>query len=441
MKIDRISIRNILGIESLEFDAGQFNAILGPNGAGKSSVLEAIKATLQGGQDATLLRAGADKGEVVLLLDNGGSISARVNPSGITRAIKSADGKAAARPVDALRQLVDLTSVNPVVFLAASPKDRARVLLDTMPIEADTAKLAEMSGMEVDAPAGQHALATIETVRKQVYDHRTGTNRAVKEKDNTINQLRAAMPPALAGVEGDESSITAQVQQAEQAKQAELERIANKLDTVRTNHAATCGQLKERAQAEIDAIRERLAADLQSHAADLAKIESAATAQRERTVAKHTAAVGPMNAALAAIRLNRESAGRRAGALATIKQMETELADLQADAERQTAALDAIDAYRTSLLSSLPIPGLEVRDGEIYRDNVPFDRLNTAQRVSIAVEVAKLRAGRLGVCCVDGLELMDPKTWEAFRAAARESDLQLFVTRVGESDALAIETD
>lgn len=440
MKISQIKISNILGIEHLEFEAGQFNAIVGQNGAGKSSVLEAIKAALQGGNDATLIRAGAERGEVVLVLDNGGTISARVNPSGTTRAVKGADGKASARPVDALRQLVDLTSVNPVTFLAAKPADRARVLLESMPIEADAERLEKISGITVEARAGEHALMTIETVRRQVYDHRTGTNRAVREKDNTINQLRAAMPPAPDGVEGDEESIAKQVRAADEAKQGELARIEHKLGRIRIKSEHTKAALRAEAQAKIDAINAQLALDNEAETQKLAEIERAAATQRERTIAQHAAETAPLNAALTAIRQNRDAAGRRAATQATIKQLEVELANLQADTERQSAALEAIDAYRSSLLSDLPIPGLEVRDGEIFRDGVPFDRLNTAQRVSIAVEIAKLRAGRLGVCCVDGLELMDTKTWEAFRAAALASDLQLFVTRVGD-DALTIESD
>ena len=80
-KIAKIRINNILGIDELEFDAGQFNQISGPNGTGKTSVLEAIKATLRGGHDATLLRTGAEKGETVLVLDDGTEIAKRVTPA------------------------------------------------------------------------------------------------------------------------------------------------------------------------------------------------------------------------------------------------------------------------------------------------------------------------------------------------------------------------
>ncbi len=163
-------------------------------------------------------------------------------------------------------------------------------------------------------------------------------------------------------------------------------------------------------------------------------VQTRAQAAAEKARSDRANAAAPIGQALAAIRANRESAGRRQATLDTIKTMTEQLADLQADAERQTAALEKIDEYRTSLLEQLPIPGLEVRDGEIFRGGVPFDRLNTAQRVQIAVDVAKVRAGRLSVCCVDGLELMSTETFTAFRDAAIASDLQMFVTRVGDGE-------
>lgn len=61
MKIAHVKISNILGIAELEFTPAGFNEISGPNGTGKTSVLEAIKAALSTGHDATLLRKGAER--------------------------------------------------------------------------------------------------------------------------------------------------------------------------------------------------------------------------------------------------------------------------------------------------------------------------------------------------------------------------------------------
>ncbi len=439
MQINYVRINSILGIDELEFEAGQFNEISGSNGQGKTSVLEAIKAAVTGGHDATLLRKGAEKGEIVLVLDNGTEISKRVTERSSPLTVTQ-DGKKAQRPTDVLKTITDMLSVNPVDFLRAPKKDRVRVLLETMPLQADTDKLANISGIPVTAQPGVHALAVIEAVRKQVYDDRTGTNRAVKEKDATINQLRLAMPDAPAGVTGSEDELTAQLDAARTAKDAELERVSKKLEGIRADHQMMIDGIKTDAQARIDAIRAQAQEAVAAKQAALADIESKASAQRERTIAKFNDAAVPLNQAIAAIKANRGAAAKREQALETVKQMEEELADLKQDADRQTKALDEIDAYKVALLASLPIPGLEVIDGELFRAGVPFDRLNTAQQVEIAVEIAKLRAGELAICCVDGLELLSTETFDAFRERAIKSGLQLFVTRVKDG-GFSIKTD
>ncbi|HEU4589872.1 MAG TPA: hypothetical protein VFS13_03100, partial [Steroidobacteraceae bacterium] len=116
----------------------------------------------------------------------------------------------------------------------------------------------------------------------------------------------------------------------------------------------------------------------------------------------------------------------------TIARLVRELEELKQDSQARTEALEALDAYKAELLASLPIPGLEVIEGKLFRHGIPFDRLNTQQQVEIAVEIAKLRAGELGLICVDGLELLDPEHYEAFRESAKESGLQLIVSRVSD---------
>lgn len=428
MKISHIKISNILGIDELEFSPSGYTEISGTNASGKTSILEAIKSVLKGGHDATLLRKGAEQGEIVLVLDDNTEIKRRVSESDSVTEVRR-DGKKISRPAETLKALADLMSVNPVDFLLAPKKDRVRVLLESMPIEVDADRLADISGVDVDHTPGVHALHVIDQVYKEVYDARTGTNRAVREKKATISQLEQAVPQVPEGAEGDEQELEEKIQEIEQAKSAEMDRIAKKLDAIRQETADKIAEIQRKAQEAID-----------EQKAHLAEMERRAAAQREKSLQKFAEQREPVAAQLNTLRSNRDLAARRAQTLETIGIMKTELDALTEEAKSQTQALADIEAYKAELISSLPIPGLEVRDGEIYRDGVAFDRLNTAQQVSIAVEIAKLRAGKLGVVCVDGLELLDAKNYEAFKTRAIESGLQLFVTRVNDGE-FSIETE
>lgn len=414
MKISRLRISNVLGIDELEITPGAFTEIAGRNGTGKTSVLEAIKSVAKGGHDATLLRNGAEKGEIVFVLDDDTQIKRRIGSATSTTDVIR-DGKKVARPADAIRALTDALSVNPVEFLSAGKRDRVRVLLESMPIELDTDKLAELAGVPVTAAPDVHPLQVLELVRRQVYDARTGANRAVKEKESTIKQLRQAIPPAAAGVEGDEEELMTRLDELADAKDAEMERISTRL-----------AELTDDCNQRIEALREQM----EKIQAERADYHERAGRQRGLTLERFNEARQPISEALGAIRADRDSAIRRAQTLDTIQILTTELEDLSDEAAAHTRALTDIEQYKSELLAALPIAGLEVIDGEIYRDGVPLDRLNTAQQVDIAVEIAKLRAGKLGVICVDGIESLDPAAFDAFRDRALASGLQLFVTKV-----------
>lgn len=435
MKVSHITIKNILGLQEMEFQPGAFTLIEGANGRGKTSILESIKAALKTGHDATLLRAGEERGEIVLVLEDGTSITKKVTEKSSTTEIRDAAGKKVARPAETLQKLVDLMSINPVDFLLAPPKDRVRVLLESMPLKADEETLRQITGTDISFNANLHAIDVINQVYKTVYDERTGTNRAVKEKDNTINQLRHSLPELPEGIEtGDETELSARKDVLVKAKSDMFEAINKRLTEMDAADNEKLTKLRDETQRKIDEIKaaaQEEADKIKSKIADQNTRAANKKADLERQLAEDLA---PIEAQLLAVRNNRDIAAKRAQALDTIDKMVDELTTLQDAAAKQTKALQDLEEYKLKLISELPVPGLVVQDGEIYRDGVQFDRLNTAQQVMIAVEIAKLRAGELGIVCVDRLEMLDKHTFELFEQSAHESGLQLFVTRVTDEE-------
>jgi hypothetical protein len=430
-KIAKIRINNILGIDELEFDAGQFNQISGPNGTGKTSVLEAIKATLRGGHDATLLRTGAEKGETVLVLDDGTEISKRVTPAASTTVVKNADGKRESKPADTIKRLTDLISINPVDFLRATKKERVNVLLESLPIEIDHDRLEQIAGKAfTEYPVskgrneGTHALILIDSIRTAIFNERTGTNRAAKEKHATINQLADTLPDGEVDAPASADDLLAQIAEADQKRDAELQRIDTKL-----------AGLRAEAEERIEALRQQIADEQRK----FSEIQVLAGRQREMTISQHRDSTQAIRDNLSAIQAAQRAAAKHEATRQTIATMNEDAARLQAEADAQTAAIEGLDAYKSELLANLPIKGLTVEDGEIFRSGVQFDRLNTAQQVEIAVEIAKLRAGELGVICCDGLELLDSERYAEFQKQTIASGMQMFITRVSD-DAFNITT-
>jgi energy-coupling factor transporter ATP-binding protein EcfA2 len=470
MLISRLVIKNILGIEQLEFKAGKFVYISGPNGSGKSTVLEAIKSVFKGGHDATLLRLGAEKGEIVLELDDGTEFTKTVRPH-TSNLVAKRDGRSLPRPAELIKTLVDQLSNNPISFLTENDESkRVGVLLQSMPVNVDLEKLAQISGVRLPENASNmHVYQLFDHVHDTVYDDRTGTNRAVDEKKKTIKQLTEAMPDLPEGVIGGEDELDAQLTALDAQKDRDLTEVHEKLtaysEAVNLQVAASTSQHDGVIQTYVDSIDAEIAAlqrQLEAKRAEkmqevtrmrdakttairelqdkVTSVTARADAKRILIKEQHRETRGPIETQLGILRGNRDLAAKRTTTQDTIKTLEGELQHLEQDVLRQNKALGLIDQYKSEVLKNLPIRGLEVRNGKIYRDGVAFDRLNQAQRVDIAVEIAKLRAGELGVICVDGIEALDDHTLGLFKERAGETDLQFFVSHVANTP-FRIDTD
>jgi energy-coupling factor transporter ATP-binding protein EcfA2 len=417
MKVSKITIENILGIKSLEFDAGQFNEITGDNGVGKTSVVEAIKSVLKGGHDATLLRKGEDVGRTVLLFDNGITVTKEV------RADKSkTEVEGTTRPAEYLKRIADLTSVNPVSILLADKKDRLQILLHSIPFNFDWQRLSNIIGIKVNPT--DNPLDTIEYWRKKHYDDRTGANKSLKDKLSYISQFERTIPEepetslddTIEGLEGRKMIYG----QTRDAKKAEAEKIKSK-KTAELNeaHKAAIAKLNEENRAALAIVNSEY---------------STAVAEAD---SEYTAAVAPIDADLGAAHQAEKN-------VAVIQEQQKTLANMKRDAEyckeesdNFTRIIGEIDELKKELLTDIPITGLDIYDGDIYIDGVEWDRVNESRRTLVAIQIAKLCAGELKLICLDGMEHLSETTYAEFKKHALETDCQFFVSRV-ESGPLAI---
>lgn len=133
---------------------------------------------------------------------------------------------------------------------------------------------------------------------------------------------------------------------------------------------------------------------------------------------------------LGAINSQIEESKKAQNTFKMIEDLTKELSTLQGDEQHDTNNIKELDQLKLDLLNNLPIAGITIEDGEIFIDNIPFDKLNTAKQVEFTLSLATLRAGELKLVCVDRLECLDDDQLEVFKAKAEESGLQLIVTKV-----------
>jgi len=412
MKIHRISIKNILGIEALDFVPGAITRITGGNGVGKTSVLEAIKSICKGGYDATLLRTGQTKGEIVLELDGGVEVSKRITEKGAYLNVTK-DGAKVDKPAEWVKALWDSLSANPVEFMLADRRKR----IDWMLEQLDPAPVMQALSKIAPGIAGDNALSAMEAARKSIYDARTDANRTEKRARETAETLAADLP-----AEPEDIGKTLEAAQIEH--QGHLAALRAAIDRVREERQIALRKIDEVEEEDIDAIRLK-AREVTRKRSEVADGEAATI--RVEVQPKIDAAAANVARLQEAQRTADEAVGRRKLLASTTAEAKA----AKEQAEALTSKLAELDDLKAAVLDKLPIPGVSVVDGDIHSDGVPFDRLNTASQWQIAIAIAKMRAGAIPLICADGLEALDDTNFDAFASMAEGSGLHFIVTDRG----------
>jgi len=482
IRVARITITNLLGIDELSFEPGKsFTLISGRNGSGKTSILESIRA-IGGTHDATLIRKGAQEGKVVLVLDDGMQITKRETPTDgkltVTHPTMGRVGKAAAL----VKSLTDVIALNPIEFLTGSDTDRLKWFLGAVPLHISSEQISQATGDPAHVASYKsaceihHALPVLAEVEKQQFDRRTDVNRGLKEKRATIAQLFETLPAGssttgdadwkgqveeldaqwVETIAADTAALAAVKADAQKRKAAKWQLHTHSLTLRAEQRGTSIAEVKRWEAAEVERIRATAAQRIDIIEAAHREATETAEAQARQVQAEIDATAHAACADLAAEQDARHAALSedlgRAKAMAEnqikagrtceiINGMEAEAATLDTEATRLTTAIENVRELRTSLTASLPIKGVEVRDGQLFVDGIPERRINEARRVGIAIEIAKLRAGPLGLVVCDGLEDLDENSFAEFRTQAIASGLQLIVARVSNEPELTIKTE
>lgn len=222
--LSTLSVRNIVLIDQLDLslDTG-LTVLTGETGAGKSILLDALALALGGRGDASLVRNGADSGQVVAVLQLEAAHPARVvlrenaisdDEELILRRVQFADGKTRAfindQPVSAgLLQTVGSL----VVEIHGQHDDRALVDVNT-----HRALLDAFGGLEAEAEAVRRAHAALVEAEAAVAEQRNVIAEARAREDyarHVVAELTELAPEA-----GEEEALAERRQRLMQLEKA-----------------------------------------------------------------------------------------------------------------------------------------------------------------------------------------------------------------------------
>jgi hypothetical protein len=501
LTVARLTVHGVLGVEDSTIDLADITVLAGANATGKSTHLKALRSAL--GIDRTALARlariddsvvdsdGKEPSVEVLLVgeDREVQVTRRGAGSPEVRERVGEDWRKVPRPVEWLRDLIDVEAANPAAWLAADDETRATAVLAAMPLAGyDRAAALKAAGLETfrlpPLPAGLHPLEDLEQIEAAVFSSRTEVNRQERAEHDAATKLLAGLPAEAPGdVEKDvrmaefdnaaladaiareEEAADAAEREAAQAAAGALrvaqERIGGAFKAeaarLRAAHEAAAAELRaaaERRIAEllaetetaIDALKTRGEGEIDAAQEAAEKARQAAREKRENArfaldAKKRTLAEGREK--LAALRAQQQTAETDRHVRSTAAEAQAKAREHAARAAALTAGIEALKRYRLQLAERLPIKGLRIAFDEKGRkslllDNVPLGQVNDGRLVELATEVSLLRSRpadparpHLPLVLLDGMEKLDPKARAALLREIASRGAQVVAAVVG----------
>lgn len=478
--IKRIHIRNFKGIEYATMELGQITLVSGANGTGKSSFLEAVKAPFQGGYDPALVNDPDAEGACRIRIGEKPADKRTVPNTKAIVEMELGDGSRLKRVIDAQRatssvecfsatgerlggqgyveKLAPIGAVDPLAFLLADKKDRAKVVMEFLNVPLETSELEFIPGgdwwtahMRDKDGRRLSCFEALNSVESALCDRRRECDRRRRELAATIDNLRKSSPT----VNDESRDWQKEAQDAElayrQAESAYQARIA----AMRSEAEAARSRAIEKRSAENRAIDDWLSAEIAKLQAEASRRKTTvqqvysenmeairqAELHAEQTI---TESSGP---AVDEGRRNYEEAQRNLSAFHEsigvrnhLKVVEEQNRKQVSESLRLETAINRIRDLRMEKMKDVGIEGLEMRDGEVFYRGLRLDALNTAQQIQIAAQIVSNNARTLPFLIIDNAEHLDAETKSEFVQALTAGGFQVVVAEVSNSP-LTVQTD
>ncbi|MCD8026921.1 MAG: chromosome segregation protein SMC, partial [Clostridiales bacterium] len=105
-----------------------------------------------------------------------------------------------------------------------------------------------------------------------------------------------------------------------------------------------------------------------------------------------------------------------------------------------TSQIEDVRAKKTKLLdgADLPLPGLNVQDGELTYNGYKWDNMSSSEQLIVATSIVRKLNPSCGFVLLDKLEQLDTETLNNFGVWLEGEGLQAIATRVSTGDECSI---
>ena len=474
MKISKIRIKNLYGIEQLELD-GKSIELTGTNGIGKSSVIDAIRLALTNdSKRKTIVRNGEKEGSIYIETDTGLKIDRkkRTDKSDY-KSIKDENGNEINSPETFLKEIFTPLQLEPVEFLTMSEKDQNKLLLNLIEFDQDkkeyiTEKFGPIDWVDYSNSILE-ILNEIQDKDGQYYQNREEINRNIRNGNAIINDIVKDIPEDYQAEKWRNYTLSDKYEELNKMKsfnekidksiayKQDYENKIKHLETIESNKLLNIETEKNTTKNNIEKQIEEYKSKIALLEKDLENIDNkystVISETKSETIAEKAKLDENIKVANEWASKERKDTDTLEQELKTAEQMKGYLNEydramemrekVKSLEETSQALTDKIELARKlpgEILATakIPVKNLTVKDGVPLVNNLRIQDLSEGQKLQLCVDVSLSDINNLKIILIDGTEKLSDENRKKLYEICKEHGLQVIATRTDNSDELIV---
>ena len=475
MKISKLKIENVYGIEQLELD-GKSIELVGSNGVGKSSVIDAVRLALTNNSKRKyIVKNGETEGRVYVKLDDGITIDRkkRTDKSDY-KSIKDENGNEINSPEAFLKDIFTPLQLEPVEFLSMSEQEQNRILLNLIEFNKDKVEfIKEKFGENINWVNYDNSileiLNEIQAKDGKYYQDREEINRNARNALAIAADIAKDLPDNYEADKWRNYTLSNKYEELNKQKDynekidkciSYKENYDNKIKGLKGELDSKLATLKSLKEAKKKAYEENIAEMKKSIALkekDLENLDNEFIIEENKEQAKYNEEVAKLdeNIKIANEWISKEKVNTEIleNELKIAEEMKGHLneydrmIEMQNNAEKlkeQSEILtDKIELARNlpgQILkeSTIPVKNLTVENGIPLVNGLPIQNLSEGEKLMLCVDVALSNPDSLKLILIDGVEKLSETNRNELYKICKEKGLQIIASRTTDNNDLNI---
>lgn len=475
MKISKLKIENVYGIEHLELD-GKSIELVGSNGVGKSSVIDSVRLALTNNSKRKyIVKNGETEGRVYVKLDDGITIDRkkRIDKSDY-KSIKDENGNEINSPEAFLKDIFTPLQLEPVEFLSMSEQEQNRILLNLIEFNKDKVEfIKEKFGENINWVNYDNSileiLNEIQAKDGKYYLDREEINRNARNALAIASDIAKDLPDNYEVDKWRNYILSDKYEELNKKKEFNAkidksivykENYDNKIKGLKGELDSKLATLKSLKETKKKAYEEDIAEMKKSIALkekDLENLDNEFIIEENKEQAKYNEEVAKLdenikiaNEWISKEKVNTETLENELKIAEEMKGHINEydrMIEMQRNAEKlkeQSEILtDKIELARNlpgQILkeSTIPVKNLTVENGVPLVNGLPIQNLSEGEKLMLCVDVALSNPDSLKLILIDGVEKLSETNRNELYKICKEKGLQYIATRTTNDNELKI---